>query len=50
MEFLFIALIVGAICGSLAYAVTPNKEKKALGAVLDFVLGPIGVLIAVFLK
>jgi uncharacterized membrane protein YeaQ/YmgE (transglycosylase-associated protein family) len=50
MEFLFIVLIFGAICGGLAYAVTPNKEKKVLGAVLGVLLGPIGVLVSVFLK
>lgn len=50
MEVILILLFWCGLCGWLAYAVTPNQDKKSLGAILGAVLGPIGVLIAVFLK
>jgi uncharacterized membrane protein YeaQ/YmgE (transglycosylase-associated protein family) len=47
MEFILICLVIGVVCGALGAAVTP---QKGLGFLLGFLLGPIGVLIAVFLK
>lgn len=47
MEIILICLLIGLVCGALGSAVTP---QKGLGFLLGFLLGPIGVLIAVFLK
>lgn len=50
MEIIVILLFWCGLCGGLAYAVAPDPDKKPLGAILGAVFGPIGVLIAVFLK
>jgi hypothetical protein len=50
MEIIVFLLLWCGLCGGLSYAVTPNPDKKSLGAILGAVLGPLGILIAVFLK
>ena len=50
MDIIVILVFWCGLCGGLAYAVTPVSNKKPLGAILGAVFGPLGVLIAVFLK
>lgn len=42
-----VIIISAAICAALGYAVA-GKTKKGLGTLLGALLGPIGILIAVF--
>lgn len=42
-------LIAGVVCGGLGSAVS-HHTRQGLGFLLGFLLGPIGILIAVFLK
>lgn len=48
MEVVFAIVIFAVICGFLARAVT--KGDKGLAFILGLLLGPIGILIAVFIK
>jgi hypothetical protein len=43
-------IIIWIICGVLGYAVSSNPDKRVLGAVLGFLLGPLGVIAAAVLK
>ena len=46
MELFLIAIVVGAVCSVLSYKIAGTQ----LSAVIGFLLGPIGVLIACFIK
>tara|TARA_R110000772_G_scaffold139702_1_gene248848 strand:- start:271 stop:411 length:141 start_codon:yes stop_codon:yes gene_type:complete len=46
---MMIYFIAAIICAGLGYAVA-TEENKVMGAILGCVLGPIGVIIAVFVK
>ena len=46
MEMVIVVLLVGGICSFLSYHIS----KTTLGAVVGFILGPLGVLIACFIK
>ena len=45
MEVFLIVIVIGAVCAVLSYAIA----KTPLSAVIGFLLGPLGVLIACFL-
>ena len=48
--FWFIAVLVSSVtCGILGFVIGQDKNQAGLGAALGFLLGPIGVLIAVVL-
>ena len=42
-------LIVAIICAGLGYAIA-TEDNKVMGAILGGLLGPIGVIVAAFLK
>ena len=46
MEVIVIAVVVGLVCALLAHRIAGTQ----LAAVIGFLLGPIGVLIACFIK
>ena len=46
MEHLLIAVIVCGVCSFISYKIA----RTSLAAVIGFLLGPIGVLIACFIK
>ena len=48
MEIVVVILVLG-VCSLLGYAVASDRNK-GLGAVLGFLLGPIGILIAAVVK
>ena len=49
MEIFFLILIIGAIFGGIGYAVAA-PDQKGMAAALGFILGPIGIIIALLAK
>jgi hypothetical protein len=47
--FLLFVLIGALVCGFIGYAVGDTRQQGGLGFVLGFLLGPLGILVAVLL-